>query len=930
MRHNVGICLLSLTCLAVLAGLSHAAQEKADPPAPGPVVVLDTIGSWRMHHTLKPPLIDLGEGPQPVLVKQRWLNWETPEPPDDWPQPGFDDTTWVRSSAQTACATPYLSRLCLRGKFEVADPTTVKDLRLALGYHGGAIIYVNGKEVARKDIAKGESNLADAYPEEAFIDKDGKVLLRPIYTFNTKQVKKLNDDSARRAALRDRTFEDVTIPAKLLRKGVNVVAIEIVHSPYHKTLDSKRVVQKTPWHRGPTDLDINWDTCWINYVQLTAGSAEGLTPNFTRPPGLQAWNSPLLAADFDQDFGDPCEPLRPIALCGPRNGVYTGKVMVGSTQPIKGLKTSASDLKGRAGTIPASNIRVRYGMPYTSEAGAWGYGQKVQRYPRKAVFFGALVDSPPQEVAVVAPSPSKFDLKTPNQPKPVFGAVMPVWITVTVPEKTAAGTYTGQLAVVAEDQEPLKVPVRMEVINWTMPDTADYKTWIGMTQSPDTLALEYDVEPWSDEHFALIGKSMRLMGQAGCRIVYIHLICNTNYGNAESMVRWIPQDDGTFKYDFSVLERYLDLARKEMGTPKIVVFGAWDIYIGSKDKYDETTRNNEAAAIRRLKRDGALTEGGPRVSMLNPKTGKVETQALPAFTDPSSKKLWGPLFEQLRGKMKQRGLQDKMMLGYVSDAAPSKEEFEVFNEVAAGMPWVVQGHVGYASEKMKRTATVGYQTLVRGRLINFADRDEAGVRRYGWKMPRLLGEFSRGVGIGSTNTRWRHLSEINITGTQRGVGRLGVDYWRCIRDNRGRRRGFSWSRYPQSHWRSLNLYASLFAPGPDGPVSTTRYENFRAGVQECEARIFIEQALTDDALRTKLGDPLAERCQKLLDERVLYMFKGVSNHRLADVRHEFAPAWRFRVWPEGHFWFVGSGHQERSRQLFLLAAEVDDKLQQAR
>jgi hypothetical protein len=68
-------------------------------------------------------------------------------------------------------------------------------------------------------------------------------------------------------------------------------------------------------------------------------------------------------------------------------------------------------------------------------------------------------------------------------------------------------------------------------------------------------------------------------------------------------------------------------------------------------------------------------------------------------------------------------------------------------------------------------------------------------------------------------------------------------------------------------WRNLDIRVALLAAGPDGAEPTSRFEMLREGVQECEARIFIEKALLDDRLRAKLGGPLPEKCQAILDDR---------------------------------------------------------------
>ena len=65
-----------------------------------------------------------------------------------------------------------------------------------------------------------------------------------------------------------------------------------------------------------------------------------------------------------------------------------------------------------------------------------------------------------------------------------------------------------------------------------------------MMQSPDTLAEEYKVPLWSEKHWAMIADSMRYIGEIGSRVVHIPLIAQTNSGNEQSMVRFIPKADG--------------------------------------------------------------------------------------------------------------------------------------------------------------------------------------------------------------------------------------------------------------------------------------------------------------------------------------------------------------------------------------------------
>jgi hypothetical protein len=90
----------------------------------------------------------------------------------------------------------------------------------------------------------------------------------------------------------------------------------------------------------------------------------------------------------------------------------------------------------------------------------------------------------------------------------------------------------------------------------------------------------------------------------------------------------------------------------------------------------------------------------------------------------------------------------------------------------------------------------------------------------------------------------------------------------------------------------------------------------REGIQECEARIVVEKALVDDALRAKLGEALAAKCQAMVDERtrsvILADEKGENG-----MMHTSMPGG-----PLGYDWFAGSDWQTRSAKLYAAAAEV--------
>jgi hypothetical protein len=645
---------------------------------------------------------------------------------------------------------------------------------------------------------------------------------------------------------------------------------------------------------------------WIAALIVALGFAvSGAT---AQEPQVRPRN--LLAAKGE----DPGEkPGGPVVIVAARNGSFSGKVAVNGATALKAV---AGDLRAGAAVISAANIQVRYGVPWAADFGR-----------SRVAGEDVLLEAPPAEIPAEIP------------------AEVEVWITVNVPKDAKAAVYQGAVNLAGT-----AVPLQVDVQDWTLPDTQDYRTWVDIIQSPDTLALEYDVPLWSEKHWELIGKSFQIMSPSGCRILYVPLICRTNSGNSESLVQWIKKGEDTYEYDFSRMEKYLDVAKKHLGRPKMVVFQAWDVYLKPPEG-PVVVNEGDSRHVKMEKEKAAarweLREKGPAVTMTDGE--KVEAVYLPRYADPKSRAIWKPLWDELRKKMTVRGLEDTMALGMLSDLWPSKEEIQFLDELSGGLPWASHAHNGLivnGRAKLRGFTNIAYDANV----WSFQwIVDPSKTRLYGWKQPVVTAVYHRFTFFNkASGTALRNLMEQNITGSQRGVGRIGGDTWPALRNSRGTRAGAVTNRYAESYWHSLNIGAWLLAPGPNGPVGTARYEHFREGVQECQARIAIEQVLTDPTLKSRLGDDLAGRAQALLDERQGDIWKGLG---MADVfsaaeqdgmvngmrsyaglgalradRRKYKVAAGHYWTVDGHKWFVTSGWQDKTRKLFALAGEVEKKL----
>jgi hypothetical protein len=299
--------------------------------------------------------------------------------------------------------------------------------------------------------------------------------------------------------------------------------------------------------------------------------------------------------------------------------------------------------------------------------------------------------------------------------------------------------------------------------------------------------------------------------------------------------------------------------------------------------------------------------------------GTTEPLGLPDYSEPESKALWKPLFDELRKRMARRGLEDAMMLGMVSDFWASKEQALMLKDVSGGLPWIQASH--YSQDSFQDgLIPIKYQAAFFGTRFGFR-----GCMN-GWADPVLRADFERLPIDTMSIAKWRVISQQVITGNARGMGRVGADLWYCVKDKNGNRVGRAYARFPASDWGYLSCNSSTLAPGPMGPVATLRYEALREGVQECEAIIVLREALSDPARRSRLGDALAKRCETLVIELNDCSWRAVISWQSGAQPVLDATSWRGTPSPVGHTWFIGSGWQQRTEELYSLAGEVSAKL----
>jgi len=816
--------------LAALLAVWTAPAFGVAGQAPGQSDAVEVLGEgsfWRFHAGWRTPATvldgkyDLGGGyavPDPPGT--RWIRdmftEPTPPPSADWTEPEFDDGCWPRHAGPPFGGYGYgraseVYVLCGRLRFGVADPARTKGLTLNLTYRGGVVVYLNGTEVARGHMPSGDIEpltLAADYPADAFFGPDGGPL-PPV-----SEKREPADDLAGRYEKRFRKLTTV-LPTKLLRRGTNVLALEL-----HRAALPAAYMADASGGWNPSVGKHAWGTCGVESVSLTAPAGSRVVANSGEVPDEQVWNcDTLLRPGVDVLCGDPLEPLRPLRLATPRGGVSSGQVVVSAATELTGV----SAVKADSGAIlGAGSVEIRYA---TADADV----------PQ-------LLDRPPGAARIV-----------------------PIWLTARVSRHTAPGVYHGTLTI-SGLQKKVSVPIVLTVYAWTLPELRDYGTTVTLLHCPESVARQYDVPLWSDEHFRLLEKSMAPMGYGGNTLLSVSALGEDWFGDHPLIV--FRKDGGKYVPDLRFAKRYLELYDKHAPPPRYLSVQVW----------------NYSVSQRGFGRDGGDKKWISKTIKVRMLQGnRLVPAEMPVYTRPGTEETWAAVADGMKQILADLGWSETRLLwGTGGDNLPTEEIVAFFKEIAPDVTWRVVTH---GSSVRAWGATPEDRTQPGGLVLGHASL----VRRNVTRRPLFDDcpfEVLKRDGVTSVATDYLTMAPLGrIAAGYSGTAFLVFDYWKVIGDEAGRR------RTPLGAYQRMgNIHGSggaFVAPGPNGAAPSPQLEAFREGLQITEAILHLRAALADPNRGAAIDLQLAAEARAVIQ---VLMDVMESNRR-------FRPAGTADVWP---------------------------------
>jgi|GEM_PF-156004 len=219
------------------------------------------------------------------------------------------------------------------------------------------------------------------------------------------------------------------------------------------------------------------------------------------------------------------------------------QIMIKAAENLTGITLKTETMSSRNGQhIAASNIKASFiGYVTTDGLNKDGGGCGIP----------ANLDT--SMVADVISTKKKIPLKA--------GQIQPVWLSIHIPQQTAAGLYHGQVKLYKNGIPLAALGFTVTVNPGILPPPKEWKFALDLWQNPYSVARMYHVKPWSDAHFKLMRPYMKMLAAAGQKAITTTIITDPwngqTYDKYQSMVSWVKKKNGTWTYDYHIFDQWV-------------------------------------------------------------------------------------------------------------------------------------------------------------------------------------------------------------------------------------------------------------------------------------------------------------------------------------------------------------------------------------
>lgn len=401
--------------------------------------------------------------------------------------------------------------------------------------------------------------------------------------------------------------------------------------------------------------------------------------------------------------------------------------------------------------------------------------------------------------------------------------VRPFWVSVEVPRDVPAGEYAYSVGV--KGAKALKL--KLKVLDRQLPEPRDYKFHLDLWQQPYSVSRYYGVTPWSQEHLDLLRPYMEELGRCGQKVVSAILFYEPwgqqSNDKFEPMIKTTLLADGTWRYDYSVFDRWVEFMASCGIDQQIDCYSMvpWDMTF----RYYDVAKGEDVNL--KTKTD-------------TPEYRELWTCFLQGFARHLQKKGW---MDKTCIAMDERGLEDMM------------RAYEIAQAAVPGIKMTLAGNYHQELAPILHDYAVAYGQI-------FPDAEKA--------QRRAEGKFSTYYTC-CTDAHPGMFSNSNpVDATFLGLYCAAADFDGWLH--------WSWLNWTDEPLRDSRFF--LFAPGDTyfyypGPRSSLRHERLLEGIQQYEKIQQMKEAPALAPLMQEVLNEPADDPARLAD--ILHRFKDVLN-----------------------------------------------------
>lgn len=265
------------------------------------------------------------------------------------------------------------------------------------------------------------------------------------------------------------------------------------------------------------------------------------------------------------------------AWCGEK---VFAQAVVSPDAELKDVTVSVSDLRNGKSLIRSGNISVQFVSFVVSDLlDTTKFGQCGSREDKSK--WG--------EVLVADVLDLNESMNIPAE------RMQPVWMTVNVPSDAKPGKYTGRMTVSSSNAKTRSIPVELIVSDHILPPASDWAFHLDLWQNPYSVARYENVPLWSDAHFEAMRPVMKMLADAGQKSVTATIMNRPWNGQTEdafgSMVTKIRRVDGTWLYDYTIFDRWVEFMFS-IGIDRQINCYSMIPWALEFDYYDQATSSN--------------------------------------------------------------------------------------------------------------------------------------------------------------------------------------------------------------------------------------------------------------------------------------------------------------------------------------------------